>query len=109
MMVYPGTLGRNLLSHFLNILKFYVFIYLFLERGEGREQRRRETSMCGWLPLACHQLGTWPATQACALTGNQTSDPLVHRLALNPLSHTSPGQIIKILKKKKVTTTNEVQ
>ena len=27
------------------------------------------------LPLACPQLGTWPATQACALTGNQTSDP----------------------------------
>ena len=38
--------------------------------------------------------GTWPATQACALTGNQTSDPLVHRLALNPLSHTSQGQRI---------------
>ena len=50
--------------------------------------------MCGWLPLACHQLGTWPATQACALTGNQTSDPLVHRLALNPVSHTSQGLII---------------
>ena len=29
------------------------------------------------------------ATQACALTGNQTSDPLVHRPALNPQSHTS--------------------
>ena len=33
-------------------------------------------------------------TQACALTGNQTSDPLVHRPALNPLSHTSQGWII---------------
>ena len=42
--------------------------------------------MCGCLlPL----LGTWPTTQARALTGNQTSDPLVRRLALNPLSHTS--------------------
>ena len=29
----------------------------------------------------CPLLATWPATQACALTGNQTSDPLVHRLA----------------------------
>ena len=28
---------------------------------------------------------------ACALTGNQTGDPLVHRLALSPLSHTSQG------------------
>ena len=44
-----------------------------------------------WLPLVHPQLGTWPATQACALTGNQTGDSLVHRPALNPLSHTSQG------------------
>ena len=43
-----------------------------------------------WLPLTRPQLGTWSATQACALTGNQTS-PLVHWLTLNPLSHTSQG------------------
>ena len=43
------------------------------------------------LPLACPQLGTWPATQACALTGNQTSDLLVHKPVLNPLSYTSQG------------------
>ena len=36
-------------------------------------------------------LGTWPATQACALTGNRTGDPLVHRSVFNPLSHTSQG------------------
>ena len=29
------------------------------------------------LPLTCSLLGTWSTTQACALTGNQTSDPLV--------------------------------
>ena len=46
-----------------------------------------------WLPLAHPQLGTWPATWACAPTGNQTSDALVPRLALNPLSHTSQGHI----------------
>ena len=38
-------------------------------------------------------LGTWPTTQACALTGNQTSDYLVHRPVLNPLSHTSQGSL----------------
>ena len=37
---------------------------------------------------------TWPATQACALTVNQTSDPLVHRLALSPLSHSSQGDFV---------------
>ena len=42
-----------------------------------------------WLPLERPLLGPWPATQVCALTENQTSNPLVHRLALNPLSHTS--------------------
>ena len=49
--------------------------------------RQRNINM--WLPLMCPLLGTWPATQACALTGNRTGDPLLCRLALNPLSHTS--------------------
>ena len=48
--------------------------------------------MCGCLSHA-PLLGTWPATQACALTGNQTYNPLVHRPALNPLSHTSQGSM----------------
>ena len=42
-------------------------------------------------------LVTWPATQACALTGNQTSNPLVHRPALNPLSYTSQGYHLVLL------------
>ena len=46
------------------------------------------------MPLTCPQLGTWPPTQACALTGNQTSDPSVLRLAHNPLSHTSQGNFL---------------
>ena len=44
-----------------------------------------------WLPLSCPTLGTHPATQACTLTRNQTSDLLVGRLVLNPFSHTSQG------------------
>ena len=44
-----------------------------------------------WLPLICSQLGTWPTTQACALTGNQTGDLLVFRMMHDPLSHTSQG------------------
>ena len=66
------------------------FTYLFLERGEGREkEKERNTGV--WSPLSHPKLGTWPATQACALTRNLTSDPLVRRLALGPLSHTSQG------------------
>ena len=74
--------------------------YLFSERGEGRE-KEGETLMCetnfDWLLLAHPQLGTWPETQACALIGNRTSDPLVCRLALNPLSHTSHSSTFFIL------------
>ena len=79
------------------IYNVYFIIYLFIfererERGEGRK-RGRETSTSGYLssPL----MGTWPAAQACALTGNQTSDPFVHRLALNPLHHTSQGHTLE--------------
>ena len=68
-----------------------IFIDLFLEREwEGGRKRGRETSMCGCL-LHAPLLGTWPVTQACALTGNQTGNPLVRRPAFNPLSHTSQG------------------
>ena len=50
-----------------------------------------------WLPLTCPLLGTWLATQACALTGNRTGNPLVRRLALDPLSHTSQGSIFNFI------------
>ena len=83
--------------HKINILQSFVlklsflkyFIYLFL-RGECRE-KEREGNINVWLPLTCPLLGTWPATQACAPTGNGTTHPLVHRLVLNPLSHNSQG------------------
>ena len=34
----------------------------------GRTDRLKH--VCVWLPLTHPLLGTWPATQACALTGN---------------------------------------
>ena len=76
------------LPHALFFLK--DFIYLFLEREDGKE-KERERNINVWLPLTCPRLGTWPAIQACALTGNQTDDTFVRRPALNPLSHTSQG------------------
>ena len=72
---------------------FKDFIYLFLERGEGRE-KEKERIINVWLPLMCSLLETWPVTQACALTGNQTGDPLVCGPALNPLSHTSHNHAV---------------
>ena len=59
---------------------------------EGKE-KERERNINVQLPLAGLSLETQPATQACALTGNRTSNPLVCRPALNPLSHTSRGSL----------------
>ena len=41
---------------------FKDFIYLFLDRGEGKE-KERERNIHVWLPLVCPLLGTWPAIQ----------------------------------------------
>ena len=57
------------LINFFYIYVFKDFIYLFLERGEGRE-KERDRNINVWLPLKRSLLGTWPTTQACALTGN---------------------------------------
>ena len=78
------------------IFFFKDFIYLFLEREEGKE-KEKERNINVWLPLKRPLLGTWPATQACALTGNGIGDPLVLSLVLNPLSHTSQGEMLYIL------------
>ena len=73
------------------LLKKFLLIYL-----QGREGEKRETNISArdvnWLPLSHPQMGTWPTTQACALTGNRTSNFSVFRLALSPLSHTSQGK-----------------
>ena len=69
------------------------FTYLFLETKEGRK-REGEKHQCVVASRVPPPLGTWPATQACALTGNQTGDTLVHRPAPNPLSHTSQGYLL---------------
>ena len=53
----------------------------------GKYQCARDTSIK--LPLAGPQQGTWFTTHVCALTGNRTGNLSVHRLVLNPLSHTS--------------------
>ena len=66
-------------------LRFYLFICR--ERGkEGQREGEKHQSVGAFHTLL---LGTSPATQACTLTGNRTGNPLVRRLVLNPLSHTS--------------------
>ena len=78
------------------LIYFSDFIYLLLETGEGREEGKGR-NINVWLPLTRPLQGTQTATQECALTEYLTDDLLVHRLALNPLSHTSQGRIVLIL------------
>ena len=78
-----------------SFLRYYLFI--FRERGREGE---RERNITVWLSLARPLLRTWPLTQACAPTENQTSDTLVCRSMLSPLSYTSDS-----FKKKKIINT----
>ena len=60
----------QILTNAFFLKRFYLFIF----RERGREgEGGRETSMfqryINQLPLTHLQLGTWPSTQACALTG----------------------------------------
>ena len=74
------------------ILAFFIKIlfYLFLERGEEKE-KESERNINVWLPLEHHPLGTRPATQVYAPTGDPTGDLLVLRPALNTLNYTNWG------------------
>ena len=93
---FEKILETGICSTFLK--RFYLFI---LRDREGKE-KDRERNINVWLPLMCPLLGTWPTTQACAMTGNQTGDPLVHRPAVNPLSYASQGEHIASKKGKRV-------
>ena len=90
--------GLGYISHTQNSSLYHcIFLYLFFKRFYVFLERGRETSMSGrnrntyWLPLIQPHLRTWPATQTCVLTGNQTSDPAACRTTPSSLSHTSQG------------------
>ena len=72
-MMCDASVRRISLSPLSFLFFFKDFIYLFLERGE-RKEREKERNINVWLPLTRPLVGTWPTTQACALTGNWTSN-----------------------------------
>ena len=76
---------------YLSILSFFKRFFVYFEgEGKGREKRGRASSICGCLSCV-PPLGTLPIAQTCVPTENQTSNPLLPSLVLNPLSHTSQG------------------
>ena len=85
------------IKYTINVMCSLKRFYLFVFRERGREGKRgegkeKEKNINVWLPLKRAPLGTWPATQAGALAGNWTGDPLVCRTLLCPLSHISQGE-----------------
>ena len=74
----------------------YIYdFFLFLMREEEREKERERN--IDPLPLALPQLGTWPAIQVCALTGNKTCDPFGLQAGTQP-TPTKPHQPVHFLK-----------
>ena len=49
------------------------------------------------LRLVCPQMGTWPTTQACALTGNQTRNLFVSQAGPQSSEPHQPGHYPLIL------------
>ena len=89
-MLYFLILLPNLIPRFVILKKKTKRFYLFLDIGEGRE-REWERNISVWLSLVHPQLGTWPATQACALTGNRTGDPFALQSGAQSTQPHQPG------------------
>ena len=76
-------MGVKLVMDIVVMVNFFEgFIYLFLERGEGREKERERN--IDQVPLTPSHPGTWLTTQTCTPTENQTSDLYVCRMMPNP-------------------------
>ena len=67
-------------------LFFFLRFYLFIFRERGREGEREEEKHQCVVASCTPPTGELATTQMCALTGNQTGDPLLRRPTLNPLS-----------------------
>ena len=76
-------------KNFVWISFFKDFIYLFLERGEGREKEKRHINV--WLPLAHPLLGTWPTTQAWALDWVLNQQPFGSQVGTQSTEPHQPG------------------
>ena len=93
----PPCLSLSKINTFKKNKKYFIyFIFREREREGEREGEKHQCAVASRTPPAGH-LARNPA---CAMTGNQTGGPLVLRLALNPLSHTSQGKTIFFFKER---------
>ena len=69
-------------------------IYFFRERGREEERKEEEhgyVRTIDQLPFTSPQPGTWPATQVCALIGNQNQQPFSLQAGTQPNEPHQPG------------------
>ena len=79
--VSQGCWGLTLLLCLFPVPILFQKDFIYLERGrEGEKEGEKHQCV---VALTRPLLGAWPATQAHALSGNGTGDPLVCRPALN--------------------------
>ena len=98
---------RHLINSFINVcsslllsaLPFFFFFfkrfYVFIFRERGGRETEGEKHL--WLPLVDPQVGTWPTAQTYTVTRSQTSNLMICKLTLSPLSHTSQSNSILFL------------
>ena len=82
---------------FLKKERNILFIYFRQRGGEGEREGKKHQCVVASQASPIGNL-TWPTKQASTLTGNQTRDPLFCRPVLNPLSHSSQGQMALVLR-----------
>ena len=81
---------------YLRLIFFKRFIYLLLDRGEGRG-KEKERNINVWLPLVRPPLSTWPETQARTLTRNQTGEPFGLQAGVQSTEPHQPGHFFSLI------------
>ena len=72
--------------------KFFFIIYLFLEGKGGRKEGKHQCVV----PAHATPTRDLARSPGMCLDGELTINPLVHRRALNPMSHTSQGSCMSL-------------
>ena len=97
--LFPSFLSIHMCCQALFFSFFFLKGFIYLLLGKGREgEREGEKHQC---VVAFHAPPTWDlaCNPGMCPDWELNLDPLVHRLALNPLSHTSQGNCCQALLK----------
>ena len=79
-------------KHMYVVLNFFFIIYLFLEGKGGRKEEKHQCVV----PSHATPTRDLALSPGMCLDGELTINPLVHRRALNPMSHTSEGSCMSL-------------